>query len=164
MKKLTQLSNPGLYGLVFVFLLSIYLLAIKPTVKLYAELKELRSVQNNNISDSSPKGSLKELQKLDELLAKLHPKQNLQTTVLNAVGNRKVKLQSFREEKIEENEVGGEKNISKYVLVVSGTYKELLSLAGDLKGLAISSSSISINEQQEEMLSLNILVAKNETE
>lgn len=164
MKKLAQLSNPLLYGIAVLLLMVVYFVAIQPTVKLYAELKELRSVQNNYISDSSPKVSLKELQKLDELLGKLHPKQNLQTTVLNAVGNRKVKLQSFREEKIEENEFGGEKNISKYVLLVSGTYKELLSLAGDLKGLAISSSSISINEQQEEMLSLNILVAKNEKE
>lgn len=164
MKKLAQLSNPVLYGIAVLLLMIVYFVAIQPTVKLYGALKELRSVQDNNISEGSPIGSLKELQKLDELLAKLHPKQNLQTKVLNAVGNRKVKLQSFREVKIEENEFGGEKNISKYVLLVSGSYKELLSLAGDLKGLAISSSSISINEQQEEMLNLNILVAKNETE
>ena len=164
MKKLAHLSNPVLYGLAVFFLLLVYLLSIQPTVKLYGELKELRSFENSNISDSSPKGSIKELEKLDELLAKLQPKQNVQAVVLSAVGNRKVNLQSFKEEKIGEKEYDGEKHVHKYVLLVSGAHKELLALAGDLKELAISSSSMYINEEQQEFLSLDILVANNETE
>jgi hypothetical protein len=161
MKKLAQLSNPILYGLVFFFFLVVYFLAIKPTLALYGELKELRTFQASGVANQTPKGSLKELQKLEELLAKLQPLQNVQTTVLGALGNRSLTLQSFREEKIGEKEFSGEKGIRKYVLKVSGTYKELLALAQVLNQLAISSSSIAVNEEQQEILSLNIIVNKN---
>jgi hypothetical protein len=163
MNKLATLSNPILFAIAFMVLVAVYFVAIKPTVLLYQQVNVLENQQQQNDLNIMPKGNLQELNKLESLLSPLENETNIQSLVLNAVGNRTVKLQSFKEEKIEDKEYGGIKNLKKYVLTVSGNYRNLLDLCGDLKPLAISSSNFYINDQQEEFLSLDILESTDKT-
>jgi hypothetical protein len=157
MKKLANLSNPILFSLAGLVLFLIYVLAINPTVILYQQLHTLENQQQLNQTDLTPKGNLQELKKLDSLLVSLKPQTNIQSIVLKAVGNKAIKLQSFKEVKLDEKEFGGAKNIKKHILTVSGKYAVLLRLCEDLQQLAISSSRFYLNDEQEKHLSLVIL-------
>lgn len=157
MRKLATLSNSILYSIAGALIVLAYFIAIKPTVELYQQVNILEKQQEQNSTDKLPNGNIKELTKLDSLLAPLTSQRDVHSVVLSAVGDSKLKLQSFKEEKVEEKEYGGKKGIKKYVLTVSGDYKNLLSLCGALQSLAISSSRFYLNDNQEEFLSLDIL-------